>query len=174
MRSIRRSLLGYLLLLLALALGAVGGLVDRFANAAVRTREASETERIEHGFKERQRDAKVKFDAELMAEVKGLAKEVHYKTAALLGQNQDPRGGPRRLPDAPVRASEEESQQYRLRSQMLLLANTRFPLGTAVTAAAVEPRRAGVFGPNPSYPGAPAWVGFDAPRVPARIQEALR
>ena len=37
MRSIRRSLLGYLLLLLAVALGAVGVFVERFANGAVRS-----------------------------------------------------------------------------------------------------------------------------------------
>ena len=84
MRSIRRSLLGYLLVLLAVALGAVGVLVDRFANGAIRTREASETDRIEHAFNVRQREAKTKFDADVMSETKALAKDVHYKIADLL------------------------------------------------------------------------------------------
>lgn len=88
MRSIRRSLLGYLLVLIALALGAVGVLVDRFANAAVRTREASEEDRIEQAFKASHAEAKAKFDADLMAEAKALATEVQYKTAVLLGQNE--------------------------------------------------------------------------------------
>ncbi len=98
MRSIRRSLLGYLLLLLALALGAVGVLVDRFANAAVRRRETSEAERIEQDFKLREREAKArveeakrKFDADLLADAKLLAKEVQYKLAAILGQNPERR-----------------------------------------------------------------------------------
>lgn len=90
MRSIRRSLLGYLLVLIALALGAVGVLVDRFANAAIRTREASEANRIEHAFSVRQQEAKAKFDADLLAEAKALATEVQYKTAVLLGQNNEP------------------------------------------------------------------------------------
>ena len=47
MRSIRRSLLGYLLVLLALGLGAVGLLVDRFAQAAITAREEAETRRID-------------------------------------------------------------------------------------------------------------------------------
>ncbi|AWM39289.1 putative sensor histidine kinase TcrY [Gemmata obscuriglobus] len=95
MRSIRRSLLGYLLVLLALALSAVGGLVDRFANAAVRNREASEAGRIEQGFKlseqkakGRAEEARRKFDADLLAEAKVLSKEVQYKLAAILGQNE--------------------------------------------------------------------------------------
>ena len=174
MRSIRRSLLGYLLVLLALALGAVGALVDRFADAAMRTREASEAERIEQAFNVQRVEAKAKFDADLLAETRSLAKEAHYKTAGLLNQNQDFRRGPLRLPDSPVRAGEAEAQQYRLRTQLMLLANTRFPLPTAVTASALEPRRGGVFGQHPSYPGAPGWVAFDAPRVPGRIQDALR
>ncbi|MFM8270829.1 MAG: sensor histidine kinase [Gemmata sp.] len=98
MRSIRRSLLGYLLALLALALGAVGVLVDRFAHAAMRTREASETERIEHEFKSRQAEAKAraaeaqrKFEADLLADAKQLAKEVQYKLAVILGQNPERR-----------------------------------------------------------------------------------
>src|SRR5262245_4605428 len=105
MRSIRRSLLGYLLLLLALALGAVGVLVDRFANAAVRARESSETERIEQTYKVRQQEAKAKFDAELLGEAKLLAKDVYNRTAELLGQKWEQRKGPPRLsePQPPVR-----------------------------------------------------------------------
>ncbi len=174
MRSIRRSLLGYLLLLLAVALSAVGVLVDRFANGAIRSREASESDRIEQTFKVRQIEAKAKLDADLLAETKAKAHEVHRTTALLLGQNQDFRRGPRLADGLPVRASEEESRQYRLRSQLLLLGHAQAPAAAVVVAAAVEPRRAGIFGPNPSYPGAPGWVAFDAPKALVRIQDALR
>jgi two-component system, OmpR family, heavy metal sensor histidine kinase CusS len=174
MRSIRRSLLGYLLLLLALALGAVGVLVDRFANAAVRAREESETGRIEQAYKQREQEARAKLDAELVAEAKNLAKEFQWKASDILGQSQRfGRGGPR-VPEPPVRATEAEGREYRLRAEMLLFANTRFVLPTAVTVAAVEPRRGNVFPPHQSYPGSPSWVAFDAPRAVARIQESLR
>src|SRR5262245_55331798 len=93
MRSIRRSLLGYLLLLLALGLGAVGVLVDRFANGAIRQREASESKRIEETFKLRQHEAKTKFDADLIVESKALAREVHSHTRSLVGQDPRPRPG---------------------------------------------------------------------------------
>ncbi len=98
MRSIRRSLLGYLLVLIALALGAVGVLVDRFANAAMRTRETAEEERIKRAFqldeqeaKARVEEAKRKFEADLLADAKRLAKEVQYKLAVILGQNPERR-----------------------------------------------------------------------------------
>ncbi|VTR97327.1 integral membrane sensor signal transduction histidine kinase : Histidine kinase OS=Geobacter metallireducens (strain GS-15 / ATCC 53774 / DSM 7210) GN=Gmet_1027 PE=4 SV=1: HisKA: HATPase_c [Gemmata massiliana] len=88
MRSIRRSLLAYLLVLLALALGAVGVLVDGFAIDAIRAREKSESDNIEHAFKVRHQEAKAKFDADLMTESKALAKEAHYKLSLLLGQTE--------------------------------------------------------------------------------------
>ncbi len=88
MRSIRRSLLAYLLVLLALALGAVGVLVDGFAIDAIRAREKSESDNIEHAFKVRHQEAKAKFDADLVAESKALSKEVFYKLGPLLGQTE--------------------------------------------------------------------------------------
>src|SRR4051812_3606592 len=126
MRSIRRSLLGYLLVLLALALGAVGAFVDRFANGAIRQREASEVGRIEQAFKVQQSEAKTKFDVDVMNETKALAKDVHYKVADLLGQRLDqrkgPGGPPRPEPQLPVKAPDEEAKLYRLRVAMLGLA----------------------------------------------------
>ena len=73
MRSIRRSLLGYLLVLLALGLGAVGLLVDRFAQAAITAREEAETKRIEQTFATRRQEVKAQLDAELVAEAKSLS-----------------------------------------------------------------------------------------------------
>jgi two-component system heavy metal sensor histidine kinase CusS len=64
MPSIRRNLLGYLLVLLALALGGVGLLVDQFAGAAMRAREEAETKRIEQAYKVRENKAQDKFDAD--------------------------------------------------------------------------------------------------------------
>ena len=98
MRSIRRSLLGYLLLLLAVALGAVGTLVDRFANGAIRTREASETDRIEEAFKLRQHEAKTKFDVELLAESKALAARFTRTPGLWSGRTPGPARVADRLP----------------------------------------------------------------------------
>ena len=196
MRSIRRSLLGYLLLLIALALSAVGLLVDRFANDAIREREASETKRIETAFKGRQQEAKVeaesaertfkarqteakaKFDAELLAEAKAFAREVHSHTRSIVGQNPNPRPGPPgaapKMPDPPptLKASEEEAREYRLRLAVLKFAPVPGLLPALAPSAAVEPLLRG----NNSqrhYPY-PNWSEFDAPRAVARVHEALR
>ncbi len=200
MRSIRRSLLGYLLLLLALALGAVGVLVARFANAAVRAREASETERIEQTFKVRQQEAKTKFDADLLAEAKGLAKEVQYKTAIILGQNLElrrltrveslvmqigvavlgqsydsrpPRPGNPRFPEPqpPVKAPDEEARLFRARTVLMDFAAPPTVLPTVLTLSALEPR----LSTEPRrYNPFPGWVEYDTPRLLVRVQESLR
>jgi signal transduction histidine kinase len=187
MRSIRRSLLGYLLSLLAVALGAVGVLVDRFANGAIRTREESESRRIERDFEVRRGEAKKKFDDELLAETKALAKEAQYKIAALLGQSGDrPRppggGGAARIPEPPLKAPDEEARLFRVRVAALELAAGPVVPATALTVAAFEPRVPEKTG-NPGdprnndprrYNPFPHWGDYDAPRAVARIQEAVR
>ena len=90
MRSIRRSLLGYLLVLLALALGAVGMLVDRFAHAAIRAREEAETRRIKQAYDSRRLEAQRSFDDELLREARILGGELQLKLLSSLG----PAGGP--------------------------------------------------------------------------------
>lgn len=196
MRSIRRSLLGYLLLLLAVALGAVGVLVDRFANAAIRSREESEEDRIEQTFKVRQIEAKVKFDTDVMAETKALANVVHYKTADLLGQKLDQRqkgsGGPRPgdgpprfllpEPQPPARASEDEAKLFRVRMAVLGLTGPTVPptVGPlAVLTAAFEPRipsngsDSRVYNDPRRYNPYPHWGDYDTARAIARVHEAL-
>jgi len=181
MPSIRRSLLGYLLLLLAVSLGGVGILVDRFAHAAGLQRQTSEAERFEQVYQVRQGDAKAKFDAALVNDAKGLALEVHRHTKALLGQNQEfrPRPGAVKvqLPDPPLvlRASEDEARLYRIRSALLELSPVPGVLPALVPIAAVEPGLRTIdsrrfFVPYP-YPN---WVEYDGPRAVARIQETLR
>ncbi|HEY1191348.1 MAG TPA: HAMP domain-containing sensor histidine kinase [Gemmata sp.] len=186
MRSIRRSLLGYLLVLLALALSAVGALVDRFANAAIRTREASEEKRIEQVFKVRQIEAKAKFDADLLSETRSLAKDVHSKIGDLLGQKLDQRKGPGGRPPephAPLKAPDDEAKQYRLRMALLGLAAPPAVAPTVATLVEFEgriptdrerERERGVFGDPRKYNPVPHWADFDIPRAIARIQEALR
>jgi signal transduction histidine kinase len=192
MPSIRRSLLGYLLLLLALALGAVGVFVDRFANGALRQREASEVDRIEQTFKLRQHEAKTKFDADLLAESKALAREVHSHTRPLVGQNPDqrfrPGGPPPKMgdptppksdqppppkidPPPTLKASEDEARQFRLRVTMLEFAPVPGFLPALAPTAAVEPIIRNDWRRHYPYP---TWVEFEGPRALARIQEALR
>ena len=50
MRSIRRTSIGYLLVLLVLALGGVSLLIDQVARDAIRAREESETDRMAADF----------------------------------------------------------------------------------------------------------------------------
>src|SRR6266545_659115 len=191
MRSIRRSLLGYLLLLLAIALSAVGLLVDRFANGAIRQREASEADRIEQTFKLRQSEVKTKFDADVMNETKALAKDVHYKIADLLGQKLDQRkgsggpGGPPRPPEPqpPVKAPDEEAKLFRVRVAALGLAAPPVVAPVPLTVAMFEPRvpnnpndmrEPRVYNDPRRYNPAPNWSDYDAPRFVSRVQEALR
>ncbi len=199
MRSIRRSLLGYLLLLLALALGAVGTLVERFANAAFRQREGAETQRIEQAFDVRKREVKTQFNVDLEASTKVLAVDVHGRTRAILGQAFDFRarpGGKMPPPEAPLvlRASEEEARQYLLRSCLISLSPAPGLLPSLAPEIATFPglRSARVPQappPKPPPPGPPSrgpdmrpffpypypnWVEFDGPRALTRIQEGLR
>ncbi len=176
MRSIRRSLLGYLLLLLAVALGAVGVLVDRFAKAAFAQREEAEKQRIAERYRSLAATAKSKFHEEVAARLKTLAKDVQWKISALIGIQWDGRRPLFRLPEAPpIRAPDEAGVNYRLRSQLLPHATVPFPAATALTLAALEPRRTQGQGFNPYvYPGAPGWVAYDAPRMIGRFQESLR
>ena len=175
MRSIRRSLLGYLFLLIMVALGAVGVLVDRFAVGAIRSREQSEAGRIKRELEFRQHDAKIKFDTELLAESKALAKEVQYKMSALLGQNLEQRGrGAQRPPEPSVRGPEEEPRVSRLRATLWELAPVPFVLPT-VTAArvALDGRRPGGGGPGPRSPEPPVRATEDEARIYAARVAAL-
>ena len=186
MRSIRRSLLGYLLVLLAIALSGVGLLVDRFANAAVRAREASEAGRIEQAYKLREQEAKAKFDADLLAETKVLAKEVHLKTAVLLGQSLERRGPRFPDPQAPAKAPDEEAKRYRIRTALLGLAGPPFVAPTVFTVVAVEPRipdpkealnpreRRNVYNDPRRYTPFPLWSDYDVPRAITRLKAAMR
>ncbi len=195
MRSIRRSLLVYLLLLLALALGAVGVFVDRFANAAIRAREDAETRRIDQAFKTREKEARDKFDAELLAETKALARELERKIEGLSGLPSSPPpsrpvDGQGRTIDPLLRAPEDEVEEYRLRTLMLSLVPT-FGWHTVGTNYAIDPPTVLMPGPPGNRGGSrpdpadrprltevprlsPVWSVFDAPRVIPRIQTELR
>jgi signal transduction histidine kinase len=188
MRSIRRSLLGYLLLLLALSLGAVGALVDRFANAAFRQREESESQRIEQAFDVRKREVKAQFDADLEKEARSLAKDAHSKIADLLGQRAVSRKGPPgpsrfAEPQPPLKAPEEDAREYGARSAAMQLAALPTAWQSVAALSVLEPRLPrnsdAIDNPRVStdprrYNPYPGWSEFDAPRAMARLTEALR
>ncbi len=115
MRSIRRTSITYLLLLLVLALTGVSLLVDRLANAAVHAREESESERIEQSFELRKQEAKSKLDVELRADAKALSREL----------SQVFRNQPR------SRSSDEDNAEFRLRALSLVLADPRSLVASA-------------------------------------------
>ncbi|HEY3787714.1 MAG TPA: hypothetical protein VGL71_02615, partial [Urbifossiella sp.] len=190
MRSIRRSLLGYFMLLLALALSAVGVLVDRFADDAIKHREIAEAERIHNAYDLRRSEAKVKFDAELLSETKSLARELNPKIGLLLGQwpgRGNPKGPPDGMrpelpnrPDLAFQASPREVQEFRTRITALALGQSGPTWQRVMTAGIIEPpaianQRPGGGGPREWLrPLTPLWDGFEAPLVLAKIQDALR
>jgi two-component system heavy metal sensor histidine kinase CusS len=196
MRSIRRSLIGYFMLLLALAMGGMGLLVNEFAIEAIQDREEAEARRIEKAYELRRHEAKVKFDAEVMNETKALARELHPKFQALFGHApgpggpgvgvRPPGGGARLVPPDPslqavekLKASDQtrgSAEQFRLRLTMLELAPSQWSRTTAAYAAD---------GPNVRVPVpnstridtfrqlSPLWLAYDAPRALTRLQEAI-
>lgn len=167
MRSIRRSLLGYLLVLVALALGAVGLLVDRIAGTALQDRDAAEVDRIGEAFAAREKEALAKFDADLLAEARTLAVEMQGRLLQAAGINR----GPARPADPPPRPGD-------------LLRPADSPFRPADATVAEFARRAAAFSlvaPAPAWPAAVAagytprtallaWSGLEAPQAFARFQ----
>src|SRR4051812_19297133 len=107
MRSIRRTSITYLLLLLGLALAGVGLLVDQFAREAIHAREGAETQRIketydlrwkaeadrkEQAYKLRSKEVEAKFDTQLRTEAQALTRELRFKLFSLLNPGRP--GGP--------------------------------------------------------------------------------
>jgi signal transduction histidine kinase len=79
MPSIRRSLIAYFLLLLALALAGVGLVVDQFAAEAFRARQKAEAERITQEYDFRCQESRRQFDEELGLRAAALGQELRLK-----------------------------------------------------------------------------------------------
>lgn len=90
MPSIRRSLIGYFLLLLGLALAAVGFLVDTFAREAVRAREVAERLTTEQEFARRKQDAQFQFDELLLQRADSLGRELRTQLRLIDRRDRDP------------------------------------------------------------------------------------
>lgn len=184
MRSIRRSLLGYLLVLLALAFGAVGLFVDRFAIAAIRAREEAESKRIEQTFDVRRHEAAERFDAELLSESKALVKLVPRTVGEVLNIKVDdfgrPRGGPGGPPRPagdpvpPLKASDDEARAYRACTAIARLVAPPGVMATVCQVALFEPRPTPPARRDVIHVPYPGWVEYDAPRAVGRIQDELR
>lgn len=179
MRSIRRSLLGYFLVLLAGALGLIAAFVDRYAVGAVKAREESESNRITAAFDARQVEAQTKFDAELVQEARNLAGELNrtfFKAWSRFRPPDPPRGGGKGPPDPksppepkttveprpsfPGKAPEEEGREYLRRVTALMLQPPAAGNWMPMAAAASVTHR----------PWSPAWIAFESPRTATRVQ----
>src|SRR5581483_3408281 len=165
MPSIRRNLLGYLLLLLALCLGGVGVFVDRFAQAAMRAREDAENRRIEAAYQQREKEAGAKFDAELTSEALLTARDTlrnRLFTSAILGNRDGP--------GAAVRPSDSEVVAFQQNVVGLLgglgVVNFReVPRPTPPTTGG-PPRPAPPDGiPAPPRSFNPFWAHYEGPRL---------
>ncbi|MFO0850837.1 MAG: HAMP domain-containing sensor histidine kinase [Gemmataceae bacterium] len=90
MPSIRRSLIGYFLLLLGLALAAVGGLVDTFARETMQARETAERLATEQEFARRKQDALHQFDELLLQRADSLGRELRTQLRLIDRRDRDP------------------------------------------------------------------------------------
>jgi signal transduction histidine kinase len=84
MPSIRRSLIGYFLLLMGVTFLGVGLIVDGFVSAANAARQAADEARLRQDYEVRCRDSADKFDEELLTRAQSLAKELRkeYSSSA--------------------------------------------------------------------------------------------
>src|SRR5438876_9037602 len=89
MRSIRLSLVGSFLLLLALALGAVSLLVYRIAEESQRGKQASERELLLERAKDKRQEEATKLDNDLLAQAYYLANQAQMQFSWQRGSNQD-------------------------------------------------------------------------------------
>ena len=192
MRSIRRSLIGYFMLLLALAMGGMALLVNEFAIAAIEDREHAEAGRIEKAYELRRHEAKLKFDTEVMNETKALARELHPKLQALFGHAQAGAGGPRppgggkAVPPDPVLlpldkvvdadTAKGSAAQFKLRFTLLEFAASPWSrVGTTWAGEGPAYRIPGQSGRVETWRQvSPMWSAYDMPRFMHRIQEAVR
>ncbi|HYH63638.1 MAG TPA: ATP-binding protein [Urbifossiella sp.] len=171
MRSIRRSLLGYFLVLLAVALGLIAAFVDRYAVEAIQARERAESDRTAEAFKARRLEAQAKFDAELLQEARSLSGELLRAWVRNIAQRggrppearpSDP--GVPRLPDPPRvpfpgKAPDDDAREYLARIPGLVAGSG--PGGTLTAASTVA---------AVARSSAPAWIAFQSPRTVARVQ----
>lgn len=97
MPSIRRSLIAYFLILLGVALAAVGVLVDRFAGEAMRAREKAEADRIEQEYTYRVKESETKFDEDIERQATAVGKEfrLHRFLISLRERGRDRNREPR-------------------------------------------------------------------------------
>ncbi len=190
MRSIRRSLLGYFLVLLALALGAIAAFVDRYAVEAIQAREKAEADRTAEAFKARRLEAQAKFDDEILREARSLAGELSRAFNKAWGRRPGEQGrgggafpkdgddakgaeskGPEPKADPPPRPAEPSRPPFPgkapdddAREYLIRSAGLMLrPPGAGnwpTVAAATTVARA----------WSPAWIGFEGPRTAVRVQ----
>ena len=88
MPSLRRSLIAYFLVLLALALVGYALVIDRFAHETLRARQESEALRIGQEHDRSEQDAAEKFDERLLAQAKTLSSELRSVYNVMLSEEQ--------------------------------------------------------------------------------------
>jgi two-component system, OmpR family, heavy metal sensor histidine kinase CusS len=159
MPSLRRSLIGYFLLLLAMALGAVGVLVDRFAHDALQGRERAEQIRIDREHESHVADSQSKFDDELLIQAQSLGRELRSKYSDLNKQ-----------------AVDESSKRFPIAMLAYALGDLGSPLGTAVNGAmaAQTPTNTLWFGSAArNARSALFWAYFSSPQTDERISKSF-
>ena len=129
MRSIRRTLTAYLLVLLAVTLGVAGVVIDQLTGRALEAREAATAELIENRYKDRGEDADRRLNLALQDEALRLAETMQTRYWELF---------------------QEEGLKHRRSLTLLSMGNALNPAATAVTVVA--------FPPNTWNPSATPWL----------------
>src|SRR4051794_12799580 len=83
MRSIRRSLILYVLTLLAITLGVAAVVIDQLTGRALEARQRAASELIEEQYKDRKRDAATKLDEQLIVEARNLGRAMQRQYGSL-------------------------------------------------------------------------------------------
>lgn len=147
MPSLRRSLIGYFLGLLALALGGVGVLIDRFANDALQAREGAERKRIAQEYETHCADSQSKFDDELLIQAQSLGREIRQKYSLLAKQ-----------------AVDDSAKRFPVTMAVLALGDLGNPFGIAHTTAVAH---------NYNSRNALFWAYYSSPQTDERIRRSF-
>ena len=148
MPSIRRSLIAYFLLLLGVALGSVGFLVDQFAGEAIRAREDAEIHRAVQEYDKQCEASKEKFDADLLHEAQVLARDVRQKYAILMSWD----------------SHETEIRKFRASMGVIPLGESLTGWSSLVSFAALR---------TESVRGTAFWAYFSPPQLDARVRKTF-
>lgn len=172
MPSLRRSLIVYFVVLLALALSGCAILLDRFATETLRARQESEHLRIQQEYDRNVQDAEEKFNEQMFAHARSLGLQLRQIYLGITQEAQQPQ---QRRPMTPEQLHAQEIQkkvQPQFNALMVALAlGDMVPMGPAYTLQAItnyRNTRTALFGSALGWP-----TGTPVNPVAARVEQSF-